>query len=132
VELYRDNQLSQSVQTDANGGYTINGVEPNDQTTIRYELRFRAPGAGANTAMLGRAVSSFTNGMQRITDIVVRSRDNLQGLNLPIHPNGVIYNSMGPYTGCRGDSHPAGCPQRLALAGGLLRRCGPARTDHAR
>jgi len=94
VELYRDNQLSQSVQTDANGGYTINGVEPNDQTTIRYELRFRAPGAGANTAMLGRAVSSFTNGMQRITDIVVRSRDNLQGLNLPIHPNGVIYNSM--------------------------------------
>ena len=94
MELYRDNQLSQSVQTDVNGGYTINGVEPNDQTAIRYELRFRAPGAGANTAMLGRAVSSFTNGMQRITDIVVRSGDNLQGLNLPIHPNGVIYNSM--------------------------------------
>src|SRR5262245_3078767 len=94
VELYRDNQLSQSVQTDANGGYTINGVEPNDQTAIRYELRFRAAGAGANTAMLGRAVSPFTNGMQRITDLVVRSGANLQGLNLPIHPNGVIYNSM--------------------------------------
>jgi large repetitive protein len=94
VELYRDNQLSQSVQTDANGGYTINRVERNDQTAIRYELRFRAPGAGANTAMLGRAVSPFTNGMQRITDIVVRSGANLQGLNLPIHPNGVIYNSM--------------------------------------
>src|SRR4029453_11120662 len=78
---------------DANGGYTINGVEPNDQTAIRYELRFRAPGAGANTAMLGRAVSPFTNGMQRITDIVVRSGTNLQGLNLAIHPNGVVYNS---------------------------------------
>src|SRR5262249_46645744 len=74
--------------------YRINGVEPNDLTGVRYELRFRAPGAGANTAMLGRAVSPFTNGLQRITDIVVRSGANLQGLNLPIHPNGVVYNSM--------------------------------------
>jgi len=32
--------------------------------------------------------------MQRITNIVVRSGANLQGLNLPIHPNGVIYNSV--------------------------------------
>ena len=94
VELYRDNQLSQSVLTDANGVYRIIGVEPNDQTGVRYELRFRAPGAGANTAMLGRAVSPFTNGLQRITNIVVTSGANLQGLNLPIHPNGVIYNSM--------------------------------------
>ena len=44
--------------------------------------------------MLGRAASPFTNGMQRITNIVVPSGANLQGLNLPIHPNGVIYNSM--------------------------------------
>src|SRR5262249_11364845 len=94
VELYRDNQLSQSVQTDANGGYRIINVEPNDQTSVRYELRFRAPGAGANTAMLGRAVSPFTNGLQRISDIVVPSSANLQGLNLAIHPNGVIYNSV--------------------------------------
>ncbi len=94
VELYRNSQLWQSVLTDANGIYRIIGVEPNDLTGVRYELRFRAPGAGANTAMLGRAVSPFTNGMQRITDIVVRSGANLQGLNLPIHPNGVTYNSM--------------------------------------
>src|SRR3989442_1947665 len=94
VELYRDNQLSQSVLTDANGVYRINGVEPNDTTGVRYELRFGAPGAGANTAMLGRAVSPFTNGLQRISDIVVPSGANLQGLNLAIHPNGVIYNSM--------------------------------------
>ena len=94
VELYRDNQLSQSVQTDANGVYRIIGVEPNDMTGARYELRFRAPGAGPNTAMLGRGVSPFTNGLQRISDIVVTSGANLQGLNLAIHPNGVIYNSM--------------------------------------
>ena len=94
VELYRDNQQLQSVQTDANGVYSIIGVEPNDQAGIRYELRFRAPGAGANTAMLGRAVSPFTNGLQRISGIIVPSGANLQGLNLPIHPNGVIYNSV--------------------------------------
>src|SRR5206468_3699208 len=94
VELYRDNQQLQSVVTDANGVYRIIGVEPNDGTGVRYELRFRGPGAGANTAMLGRAVSPFTNGLQRISDIVVPSGANLQGLNLAIHPNGVIYNSM--------------------------------------
>src|SRR5207249_2255050 len=94
VELYRDNQLSQSVLTDTNGVYRIIGVAPNAQTGVRYELRFRAPGAGANTAMLGRAASPFTNGLQRISDIIVPSGANLQGLNLPIHPNGVIYNSV--------------------------------------
>jgi uncharacterized repeat protein (TIGR01451 family) len=94
VELYRDNQLSQSVQTDASGVYRIINVEPNDTTSIRYELRFRAPGAGPNTALLGRGVSPFTNGLQRISDIVVPAGANLQGLNLAIHPNGVIYNSM--------------------------------------
>src|SRR5439155_5416259 len=93
VELYRDNPLSQSVQTDANGVYRIIGVEPNDTNGVRYELRFRAPSAGTNTAMLGRGVSPFTNGLQRISDIVVPSGANLQALNLPIHPNGVIYNS---------------------------------------
>src|SRR5437773_1626897 len=94
VELYRDNQLSQSVATDTNGDYRLTGVEPNDTTGVRYELRFRAPGAGANTALLGRGVSPFTNGLQRISDIVVPSGANVQGLNLAIHPNGVVYNSM--------------------------------------
>jgi uncharacterized repeat protein (TIGR01451 family) len=94
VELYRDNQLWQSVLTDANGFYNVIGVEPNDLTGVRYELRFRAPGAGANTAMLGLASSPFTNGMQRISNIVATSGANVQGLNLPIHPNGVIYNSV--------------------------------------
>jgi uncharacterized repeat protein (TIGR01451 family) len=94
VELYRNNQLSQSVQTDANGVYRIVNVDANDTNGVQYELRFRAPGAGPNTAMLGRGVSPFTNGLQRISDIIVPSGANLQGLNLAIHPNGVIYNSM--------------------------------------
>ena len=95
VELYQGNQLLQSVQTDANGVYRMTGVDPNDTTDgVSYELRFRAPGAGPNTALLGRAVSSFTNGLQRISNIIVSSGANLQGLNLPIHPNGVIYDSI--------------------------------------
>jgi len=96
VELYLDNQLSQSVLTDANGVYRMTGVEPNNTPDAggNYELRFHAPGAGANTAMLGRAVSQFTNGLQRISNIIVPSAGNLTGLNLPIHPNGVIYDSI--------------------------------------
>jgi hypothetical protein len=74
--------------------YRIVGVIPNDLTGNIYELRFRAPGAGANTAMMGRGASPFTNGPQRITNIIVSSGANLQDLNLPIHPNGVVYQSM--------------------------------------
>jgi len=94
VDLYRNGQLVHSALTDANGAYRITGVEPNDVSGSAYELRFRAPGAAANTAMLGRAASVFTNGMQRITAMVVPSGANLQNLNLPIHPNGVVYNSL--------------------------------------
>jgi len=94
VDLYRDNVLWNSVLTDAAGAYRIVGVEPNDLNGVQYELRFRAPGAGPNTAMLGRASSLFTNGLQRISDIIAPSGGNLQGLNLPIDPNGVVYNSM--------------------------------------
>ncbi|HEV8700513.1 MAG TPA: hypothetical protein VGV60_04480 [Candidatus Polarisedimenticolia bacterium] len=96
VDLYRDTLLWQSVLTDANGAYRILGVEPNDLNGVVYELRFRAPGAGINTALLGRASSPFTNGpgLQQITDIIVPPGVNLQGLNLPIDPNGVVYNSM--------------------------------------
>ena len=79
---------------------------------IAYELRFRAPGAGANTAKLGRADSAFTNDLQRITDIVVQPGSNLQNLNLPIEPNGVVYNSMSrtPIAG----RDPDACSRRAA------------------
>jgi uncharacterized repeat protein (TIGR01451 family) len=119
VDLYRDGQLAYSGNLDASGAYRIIGVAPNNISNNAYELRFRAPGAGANTAMLGTAVSAFTNGLQRITNIVVPPGANLTGLNLPIQPNGVVYNSMAriPVAGAtltlldaRGSSVlPAGC-----------------------
>jgi large repetitive protein len=94
VDLYRNNVLWNSVLTDAAGAYRIVGVEPNDVSGVQYELRFRAPGAGPNTAKLGRADSPFTDGLQRISDIIAPPGANLQNLNLPIDPNGVVYNSM--------------------------------------
>ncbi len=134
VELYRDNQLSQSVQTDANGVYRITGVdaERHYRPASRYELRFRAPGAGPNTAMLGRAASPFTNGLQRISDIIVTSGANLQGLNLPIHPNGVIYNSIArtPVAGATLTMLDARSASPLPAA--CFDDAGPARADHAR
>jgi uncharacterized repeat protein (TIGR01451 family) len=94
IDLYRDGALVHSSVLDATGAYRIIGVAPNNVSNNAYELRFRAPGAGASTAMLGTAVSPFTNGPQRISDIAVPPGASLQGLNLPIHPNGVVYNSM--------------------------------------
>ncbi|MCW8955345.1 MAG: hypothetical protein OQL09_00550, partial [Gammaproteobacteria bacterium] len=59
-----------------------------------YQIRFRAPGAGANTGSLGDADSIFTNGPQTISDIVVSSGSNTLNMNLPIDPNGVVYESV--------------------------------------
>jgi large repetitive protein len=94
VGLYLNGALVQSVLTDVNGVYRFSGVPPTDGTANRYELRFTTPGAGPNTAKLGKADSAFTNWLQRITNIAVPSGSNLQNLNLPIGPNGVVYNSM--------------------------------------
>ena len=66
-------------------------------TAIAYELRFRAPDAGANTAPLGRPTRRSRTASQRITDIVVPSGSNLQDLNLPIDPNGVVYDAIAPH-----------------------------------
>ncbi|MEN7972782.1 MAG: isopeptide-forming domain-containing fimbrial protein [Verrucomicrobiota bacterium] len=94
VALYRNNLLLGTVLTAANGTYQLSGLAPNLGTTDLYELRFRAPGAGPNTASLGYSDSVFTNGPQRISDIIVDSGNNLQNLNLPIWPNGTVYNSV--------------------------------------
>ncbi len=94
VGLYLNGALVQSVLTDVNGVYRFSNMPPTDGTANRYELRFTVPGAGPNTAKLGKADSAFTNLLQRITNIAVPSGSNLQNLNLPIGPNGVVYNSM--------------------------------------
>jgi uncharacterized repeat protein (TIGR01451 family) len=103
VELYRNGVLSQSTVTDVDGIYSIAGVVPNYLTTDTLEMRFRRPGAGLSTALLGTADSDFTNDLQRITDIVVMEGNNLQNLNLPIEPNGVIYDALSraPIAGAR-------------------------------
>ena len=103
VELYRNNQLVTTALTDANGFYRFSGLAPNAGTSDLYELRFRAPGAGPNTASLGKADSTFTNGPQWIRDITVASGANLQNLNLPLWPNGTVYNSVArvPVAGAR-------------------------------
>jgi uncharacterized repeat protein (TIGR01451 family) len=94
VELLQGGTPLRSVLTDASGVYRIDGVAPNDAGGVPYELRFRAPDAGPNSASLGRGHSAFTNGPQRISDIVVASGANLQGLNLPIDPNGAVYDAI--------------------------------------
>jgi uncharacterized repeat protein (TIGR01451 family)/fimbrial isopeptide formation D2 family protein len=94
VGLYLNGALVQSVVTDVNGVYRFSSVPPTDGTPNLYELRFTAPGAGPNTAKLGKADSAFTNWLQRITNIAVPSGSNLQNLNLLIGPNGVVYNSL--------------------------------------
>ena len=55
---------------------------------------FSAPDAGPDTAAVGRTFSDFTNGMQRISEISVEPGANLLDLNLPIDPNGVVYNTV--------------------------------------
>ena len=94
VDLYRNGQFSQSTLTDASGRFSIGNVSPNDASGDQYELRFSGPGAGANTAAIGRGESAFTNGLQVISDIIVPPGSNLQGLDLPIDPNGVVYDSV--------------------------------------
>jgi len=94
VELFRNDQPIAITATDAFGMYAIAGVMPNYLSGDAYELRFTAPGAGASAAMLGVADSAFSNELQRIFDIVVEPGNNLLDLNLPIDPNGVVYNSI--------------------------------------
>jgi uncharacterized repeat protein (TIGR01451 family)/fimbrial isopeptide formation D2 family protein len=103
VQLYRNNQLLATVLTGANGVYRLTGLAPNEGTSNFYELRFTAPAAGPNTASMGQGDSPFTNGPQRISDIIAPSGANLQDLNLPLWPNGAVYNSVvrQPVAGAR-------------------------------
>jgi uncharacterized repeat protein (TIGR01451 family)/fimbrial isopeptide formation D2 family protein len=94
VGLYRNNQLERTTTTDANGAWQIANVSPNAGTSDAIEVRFTAPGATAATAKLGYAHSVFSNDLQRIHAIAVETGSSLPNLNLPIEPNGVVYESM--------------------------------------
>jgi len=137
VGLYRNGVQLQSVLTDVNGVYRFGNIPPTDGTPDRYEVRFTAPGAGPNTAKLGKADSTFTNSLQRITDIAVPAGSNLQNLNLPIGPNGVVYNSMtrAPIAGAilkmlrAGGPLPATCFDDPAQQGQITQAGGYYRFD---
>ena len=94
VELLLGDEPVRSMQTDADGYYLFGNVAPNYDPESLYSLRFSAPGAGPRTALLGETDSDYTDGPQRIDDIDVQEGSNLLALNMPIDPNGVIYNSV--------------------------------------
>src|SRR6478735_3450498 len=137
VGLFRNGVQVQSVLTDVNGVYRFSNVSPNDVTPDHYEIRFTAPGAGPNTAKLGIADSAFTNSLQRITNIIVPAGGNLQNLNLPIAPNGVVYNSLTrtPLAGVTvnmlraGSPLPAACFDDPAQQGQITQASGYYRFD---
>jgi uncharacterized repeat protein (TIGR01451 family)/fimbrial isopeptide formation D2 family protein len=95
VELLRDDQPIRLMLTDVDGNYVMTNVIPNYLSGEIYSLRFSAPGAVSTTALLGQTDSDFTDGQQRIDEIVVTPGSNLLALNMPIDPNGVIYDSVG-------------------------------------
>jgi uncharacterized repeat protein (TIGR01451 family) len=94
VELYLNGQLVRTTTSDADGHYVFSNVTPNYTAGEFYSLRFRAPGAVATTAMMGDTDSDFTDGPQRIDDIDVQEGSNLLDLNMPVDPNGVVYDSV--------------------------------------
>ena len=94
VELLMNGQPIRTVNTAADGTFVMAGVVPNYLTPNQYSLRYSAPGAGPRTAALGLTDSDFTDYLQRIDDIVVTAGSNLLALNLPIDPNGVVYDAI--------------------------------------
>ncbi|VAW58745.1 Conserved repeat domain protein, partial [hydrothermal vent metagenome] len=85
-----------SVFTDANGVYTVQGLVPNEGDTLRYALRFRPPAASTDSASMGTVVSPFFsgNGAQTLTNFEVPQSSLTPAINLPLQPNGVIYDSV--------------------------------------
>jgi uncharacterized repeat protein (TIGR01451 family) len=94
VQLLLNDQPVRSMLTDADGYYLFTNVTPNYVAGENYSLLFSAPGATSTTALLGETDSDFTDGLQRIDEIDVQEGSNLLALNMPVDPNGVIYNSV--------------------------------------
>lgn len=102
VALYRGAAQLGSTTTDSNGLYRFSGLAATVAAADQYELRFTAPGASATTALLGRPASAFTNSLdriggislQRISSIGAASGSSVQNLNLPLDPNGVVYDAI--------------------------------------
>jgi uncharacterized repeat protein (TIGR01451 family) len=94
VDLLQNGQPVRSMLSDADGNYQFTNVTPSYAADEYYSIRFRAPGAVSTTAMMGDTDSDFTDGQQQIDDIDVQEGSNLLALNMPVDPNGVIYDSV--------------------------------------
>ena len=94
VELLLDGQLVRSTTSDVDGFYTFIGVQPNYASGQYYQVRFRAPGALTTTAIMGDTDSDFTDGPQLIDEIEVTEGSNWLAMNMPVDPNGIIYDSI--------------------------------------
>ena len=109
----------------------MSGIEPNYATADRYEMRFRRArrrrddGDARSRAL--RCSRMICNGSR---DIVVLSGSNLQNLNLPIDPNGVVYDALSraPIAGATVDAR---CRERRRRARVVLLRSEPAEPSHA-
>ncbi|MCW9012187.1 MAG: isopeptide-forming domain-containing fimbrial protein [Gammaproteobacteria bacterium] len=94
VEIYLNNIFLDSAITDAQGNYRFLGVPVSDASND-YDLVFIAEGGNASSAALG--TTNATKGMiglHRIDDFNVNVGEAVFNQNLPIEPNGVIYNSL--------------------------------------
>ena len=94
VELLQGNTLVRSMVTDAAGFYAFTNVVPNYATGMFYSIRFSAPGATATTALMGTTDSDFSDNLQRIYGIEVQEGSNWLEQNMPVDPNGVVYDSV--------------------------------------
>ena len=109
--------LIATTTTNASGEYAIEGVSPGT-----YEIRFRHPSSGY---VYGIPVSvwpavDLTYGT--IRNLVLANDDNAKDQNLPLDPEGVIYNSVTrqPVAGATVTiSGPAAFNPALHLVGGL-------------
>ena len=94
VELLRDGQPIRSTVSGTDGFYAFTNVIPNFATTISYSVRFSAPDAGSRTALMGTTDSDFTDGLQLIDNIVVQEGSLWDDQNMPVDPNGIVYNAV--------------------------------------
>ncbi|HED34130.1 MAG TPA: DUF11 domain-containing protein [Gammaproteobacteria bacterium] len=111
VEIYfgagtvNPGDLLDTVFTDATGNYSILGLLPNDAGPLEYALRFRPPLASTDTASLGEVAIdpsiSATTAPSSLLSLAVARASHSANINLPIQPNGVIFNSIlrTPVTG---------------------------------
>ena len=84
----RRDQMESLRQKDGLSGFPRRSESPYDSFGVGHS-------STSISAALGMADSPFTNDMQEIRDLVVPGGANLQDLNLPIDPNGVVYDALG-------------------------------------